>query len=277
MQIKKDFIVLAYHGVYDSVNFEKQLKYLRSHYNILDGNVFFESHRNSNANRKKNVLITFDDGDKSLYKKALPILKKYKIPAIIFVVTELIDTDKPFWWDEIKYYQGEKEGIKRVRKIKKWKNRERKNYLNQLFQDSKKLPLRYPQLTTGELKEMKGSGITIANHSHTHPMFNQCTEEELEEELSKSITRLKSLNFTPEAFAYPNGNYSKVAEQKLKEHGIKLVFLFDHKINKGKINPLRISRLAVNDDTPLWKFKLILSGWHSKILPLTKALGKLRR
>ena len=142
---------------------------------------------------------------------------------------------------------------------------------------SAKPELTYEQLTTSQLKEMQAGGIIIANHSHTHPMFDKCTAEELDREMGISTEILKDLGFSHEIFAYPNGNYSEQSERAIKKYGIKQAFLFDHKINSGEINPLRISRLVVNDSTPLWKFKLILSGWHSKILPLTKALGKLRR
>lgn len=56
-----------------------------------------------------------------------------------------------------------------------------------------------------------------------------------------------------------------------------MAFLFEHEINNGKFHPLRITRLAVNDNTPLWKLKQILSGWHTKILSLTRTLSKLRK
>lgn len=41
----------------------------------------------------KYVLVTFDDGYESNYTKALPIIEKYKIPALFFVVSDYIDND----------------------------------------------------------------------------------------------------------------------------------------------------------------------------------------
>lgn len=260
-----------------SFAFEKQIKYLKLNYNILSPQQLVEGIEKMKELPKNPLFITFDDGDVSNYTNAFPILKKHGIPAILFIITELINTDKPFWWDEIEYYLGKSVATKKVWDIKKLPNLERQRYLDNLRINGEKPPLKYPQLTTNQLKEMQREGIFIANHSHTHPMFDKCTPEELNKELEKSYTKLHELGFNPELFAYPNGNFSPLAEARLKENGIKYSFLFDHKINKGEINPLRISRLIVNDNTPLWKFKLILSGLHSRILPVTRALGKIRK
>ncbi|MFD1096338.1 polysaccharide deacetylase family protein [Salegentibacter chungangensis] len=269
--------VLAYHKVQNCFQFEKQLKHLKAHYNIIEYRELFEALYKEKSLPKNPVLITFDDGDLSNYKNAYPYLLKYKASAVFFIITNLINTNDPFWWDEIEYYQGKESGDKKVWEVKNWDNKKRELYLEELRKKSDKPPMIYSQLTTSDLEEMCNNRMTIANHSHTHPMFNNCTFEELDEELESSISILEDLKFTSRAFAYPNGNFSDKAEKKLKEHGIKLAFLFDHKINRGHLNPLRISRLIVNDTTPIWKLKFILSGWHSKILPLTRALGKLRK
>jgi len=266
--------VLAYHDVHNLEIFEQQLIYLKNHYNfisLLQLRDYFFSKKDTLNNL---LLITFDDGDISLYENAFPVLKKYNIPAIVFIITDLIDTHNPFWWDEIEYYLGKEDGNKKVWEIKNWPNIDRENYLIKLRQGYKKPHLRYKQLTTSQLIEMQNEGIDIANHSHTHPMFNRCTTQELDYEIQESKKILSSINSNPDIFAYPNGNYSEISEEILKKNGIKKAFLFDHKINKENIHPMRISRLRINDTTPLWKLKFILSGWHSKFLPLIKSAAK---
>ncbi|WP_037321003.1 polysaccharide deacetylase family protein [Salegentibacter sp. Hel_I_6] len=272
----KSLHVLAYHTVRDSTNFEIHLSYLKKNYSVISVDQLLEWYKSNIKLPKKPMLITFDDGDLSVYQNALPLLKKYSLPAILFIVTNLINTEKPFWWDEIEYYLGKEEGNKKVWEVKTWPNSKREAFLEELRNNSSKPLLKYKQLTTAQLKEMQGADIMIANHSHTHPMFDQCTQEELESEIKSSIEILKDLGFTPDVFAYPNGNYSPDAENVLKKYGADKAYLFDHKINKKEINHLRISRLVVNDTTPLWKFKLILSGWHTRILPFTRFAGKLK-
>ncbi|WP_198029930.1 polysaccharide deacetylase family protein [Christiangramia salexigens] len=269
--------VLVYHKIASKKQFEKQIHYLKNNYEIINP-LLLEDYINNRIPLPENALmITFDDGDFSIYRNAYPILKAEKIPAIIFVITGLIGTNRPFWWDEIEYFIEGKEGRAKVWEVKKWSNTNREIFLKRLRKESNKQELEYRQLSLTELREMHDSGIVIANHSHTHPMFDQCSLEELENEIKISSNKLKKLNFISDAFAYPNGNFSRKSERTLKEAGMKLVFLFDHKINRGTINPFRISRLVVNDTTPIWKFKFILSGIHSRILPITKLIGKIYR
>ena len=61
----------------------------------------FEEFVNTN-NLNKKILLTIDDGFSSFYNKAWPILKKEKIPFIIFINTETIGANGYMNWDEIK-------------------------------------------------------------------------------------------------------------------------------------------------------------------------------
>ncbi|WKK84213.1 polysaccharide deacetylase family protein [Marivirga arenosa] len=242
---------IAYHTFNPNNNLGKHLKYLKS----------------------QKVLITVDDGHLSFCKNAFPLLKQYQIPTFLFIIPSLINTEIPFWWDEVMYYLGNEKGSKELQRLKLIPNQERLDYLEELRDNSELPPLKQQQLTVAQLKEMQETGIMIANHSFTHPMFDQCTEEELRDELRKTKAFFEKYDLKGyEYFAYPNGNYNELAEKVLIEEGVKYAFLFNHQLNRGKVNPMRISRLSVNDDTPLWKFRFILSGWHSKVLPLRKRL-----
>ena len=261
-------IVLTYHKILNASTFEKQIQYLIKNYQIVG--------LDSNIDSKKNLMISADDGDPSFYENAYPILKKYNLPAILFVVTDLINSKKPFWWDEVEYYLGKVEGNSKVWEIKEWPNTQRVEYLENLRTTSTKPRLSFNQLNTEQLREMQESGIVIANHSHTHPMLDKCTIEEVDYEIKYSTRKLEELDFSPKIFAYPNGNYSTKTESILSKYSIEKAFLFDHKITKSTNHPFRISRLIVNDYTPMWKFKLILSGLHGRILPITRLIGRIK-
>src|SRR5260370_36691010 len=47
------------------------------------------------------VAVTFDDGYRDLYTRALPILKKYQIPATVFLPVVCIETGQVPWYDRI--------------------------------------------------------------------------------------------------------------------------------------------------------------------------------
>ena len=61
----------------------------------------FEENINIKSNAKK-ILLTIDDGFLSFYKNAWPILKKEKIPFIIFVNTESVGSSGYMSWEQLK-------------------------------------------------------------------------------------------------------------------------------------------------------------------------------
>ena len=95
--LPKKYTVLTYHDFTKNnpsnnmqkniKDFEKEMKFLyRNNYKTLtlkDVECFYD--RKCKL-PKKSVLITMDDGWKNEYKLALPILKKYKLNAVIFYV-----------------------------------------------------------------------------------------------------------------------------------------------------------------------------------------------
>jgi len=83
-------------------DFEKQMKFLIKHnYNVLSLNELLEL-INNNENVRKPVVITFDDGYEDNYTKAFPVLKKYDIPASIFMVAGLVSRKGFLSWDQLR-------------------------------------------------------------------------------------------------------------------------------------------------------------------------------
>ena len=83
--------------------FEKQMKFLRDRgYNVipLEEAVGYISRRARPPART--VAITIDDGYENNYKYAYPVLKKYDIPATIFVIVGLVGREGFMNWDQIK-------------------------------------------------------------------------------------------------------------------------------------------------------------------------------
>lgn len=86
--------------------FERQMRFLKKHhYNVLP----LESVATLIKERKKipskTIAITFDDGYKDNYIYAFPILKKYNLPATIFIITDEVGRADRLSWDEIKTMQ----------------------------------------------------------------------------------------------------------------------------------------------------------------------------
>jgi peptidoglycan/xylan/chitin deacetylase (PgdA/CDA1 family) len=79
-------------------DFEEQIKYLylSGYRTILSKDipaVLAPQERNILGENKKPVLINFDDGYKSVYNYAYPIMKKYGYKGILFIITDKIEND----------------------------------------------------------------------------------------------------------------------------------------------------------------------------------------
>jgi len=90
-------IVLMYHRIGNNnntpdisvttKNFDYQMAYLKRNFNIVSLDELVEKFKYNSCVEKDTIAITFDDGFRDNYINAYPILRKYNIPATIFVVT----------------------------------------------------------------------------------------------------------------------------------------------------------------------------------------------
>ena len=81
--------------------FKKHLQIIEdSNFYFLNPNDFENEFKIPKKNKK--ILITIDDGFKSFYEQAWPILKKKKIPFILFISTEPVGKNGYMSWSQIK-------------------------------------------------------------------------------------------------------------------------------------------------------------------------------
>lgn len=93
-------IVLTYHRVRDDGKFsdisvttkilDNQLIYLKKHFDVIPLIEAVKSLQNERRLNSDQVSISFDDGYKDNFSKALPVLKRHEIPATIFLVSDYI-------------------------------------------------------------------------------------------------------------------------------------------------------------------------------------------
>jgi peptidoglycan/xylan/chitin deacetylase (PgdA/CDA1 family) len=83
--------------------FDEQMKYLQQNgYRVITIDQFFDFLELKVQIPKKAVLITIDDGYRSVYDIAYPILKKYAFPATIFIYTDFVGSSDAMSWDQLK-------------------------------------------------------------------------------------------------------------------------------------------------------------------------------
>lgn len=122
---KKVFIV-GYHSVFSEINrnilknseyphisidaylFEKQIKFMVDH-----GHTFIKFKNIPDIIKlkiKKPTIVYFDDGFKDNILNALPVLKKYNIPATFFIAPKYVDSGSASYmdWEDIRELQKER-------------------------------------------------------------------------------------------------------------------------------------------------------------------------
>lgn len=251
--------IVYFHEVNDSRGLTNTLELLVKNYHIV-GLRELEEYYYNKGEMKNSCHITFDDGDMTFYKNALPVIKKYNIPVSIYVSPLMASSGKNFWFQEIKDYKPD-ELVKIIKKVTdktiEYKSfPDIKEHLKSLpievileiikrYQDETNTPAKPPMnMNIKQLIEVKSTGLVeIGAHTLNHPVLINETDEIASNEIVTSIDLLQDiLHDDIRYFVYPNGNYGEREINILKNKGIKLAFTTE----RGKIthlnNPLSIPR-----------------------------------
>jgi peptidoglycan/xylan/chitin deacetylase (PgdA/CDA1 family) len=217
------------------------------------------------------VLLTFDDGRRSVLEDGLPVLRAAGVPAVLFVVAGLVGTDDPFWWDEVAHLSaggGTTDvvagagGGDLVNALKRVPDVDRRRALDDLRRSSAAEPLRTRQLTVDELRELEAGGIAIGNHSLTHPILTQVDAGALRREVTESRAQLEqALGHPVTAFAYPSGAGDATVRAAVEAAGHELAFAFDDRHGRfPPPDPIQISRKKVSTTAGLSRLGVLLAG-----------------
>jgi peptidoglycan/xylan/chitin deacetylase (PgdA/CDA1 family) len=83
--------------------FKEQMRFIREHgYRVIPLDHFVDFLDFKGQIPEKSVVITFDDGWRSVYDFAFPILKDYGFPATLFIYTDFIGSKKGLSWGQIR-------------------------------------------------------------------------------------------------------------------------------------------------------------------------------
>ncbi|MGD9160754.1 MAG: polysaccharide deacetylase family protein [Desulfobacteraceae bacterium] len=263
--------------------FEKQIKFLSRHYRILSLEEFHGYHSSRKPLPPKSAVITFDDGWKDNYVNAFPILKKYGVPATIFLSTGFIETGDVFWQEKLRFLLTEFLKLplnERDAFIKNFNNipdnlkdcmaHGNKSVimdtpetlmdmdeegLNTFINDLEEF-LRFPEfpmkdngfMTWENAREMMNAKIDFGSHTVSHKIMTQISSKEILEELSISKSKIeKELNMQVMAFAYPNGNYNNMIMEKVKKTGYHYAVSVDEGLNSVNTDPFCMKRLHIDE------------------------------
>jgi len=257
--------VLCYHGIRDdswpvgTMNFEQlhvranelegHCRIARELCNPISLNDWRAAINGGPTLPKRPVLFTFDDGYRSIFTLAKPILEKYGIPAVFFLCYGPIEKRSVHWFDAAAKTYGEKE-VERVKRISynEWKG----------FCD--KLDMRindddpHALLKKDEIRSLAGSpGFEIGSHTFGHVILNNLNLEEQKHQVVRNKECLKELiEGDIKAFAYPNGkpdeDYSPETVKIVQDAGFDMAFTTCYGLAKFNEQPLECPRFLMLSD-----------------------------
>ncbi len=166
----------------------------------------------------KAFLITLDDGFEDNYCNAFPILRRYQIPAIIYLATGLVG--KTNQWMSAPTFSK--------RKMLSW----------------------------AQIKEMLSQGIDFGSHTLNHPALTELDDESVCKELvqSKKIIE-EQLGVACSHFAYPFGLLNERTRELVQQASFKTACTTRSGFNNAARDPLMLHRIEVYGDDSAWKLK----------------------
>lgn len=212
--------------------FEEHLLGLKTKgWKTLNGEEFLYLMNHPKESRKKCVVLTFDDGFVDNYIYAYPILKKYKMKAVLFVATEFIaDLD-----------------IKR----NNFNVLSHKEMWELAFSERKHEVM----CTWMELREMESEGVfDIQSHGHSHRIPDFIKKADylaVENDLSIGKDLLiKNLGKVPHHLAWPKGIYDEKSVEIANSLGFRILYITERGSNTKDLK--KIKRLPVKNKGARW-------------------------
>jgi peptidoglycan/xylan/chitin deacetylase (PgdA/CDA1 family) len=211
--------------------FVEYLSYLQgSGWQVIDLATFLEGLAGyPNRLPERAVLLTFDDGYRSMRTVALPWLQRFGYPAVLFVPTDFIGGHNTF------------DDAEPEEELCDW----------------------------DDLAELERLGVSVQSHGASHRPLSDLTPTEQEEELRRSKTTLEAgLGKRVEVVSYPygddgvssypygddaaNSQILRKIRETLKRAGYRAACLYGGgPIRLPAADPYRLARLAVGPDSDL--------------------------
>lgn len=246
---QNDVLLLCYHAV--SHDWKSPLSVsperLRGHLSRLRGRgfesvSFTEAATQSRPGRR--VAITFDDGCRSVYEIARPILDEFGMTATLFVPTDHIGRSEPMSWPGIaEYAAGE--------------------------HSDELIPMTWEQT-----RELADAGWEIGSHTRSHPHLTDLDDVRLAEELADSRADCEARLRRPcTSIAFPYGDVddrvAAAAGRAGYTAGAALMY------SKAEESPLSLRRIGIHEPDERLSFglktsRLVRRAWRS---PAWAAIG----
>ena len=251
--------------------FEKLIKYISKNFNVCNTNEFFNK---KSENKKIKILLTFDDGYKDFVINALPILIKYKIPAVHNIIINAVEKNEIPWTQKIndiinlmyinkaygiynvKNYsftisknldETISSGMKLYRALLNEKYDNRSKFIKELQTLSGFSYILNQMMDWNDIKICLKNNIEIGSHSYSHDLLSTIQNFEVlqkEINLSKKIIE-NNLKTKVNVIAFPNGDFNNMVVEISKKNDYKYLLSTDEKFINFKNQYITFPRISI--------------------------------
>lgn len=264
----------------DAREFEWFCGHLAQHYEVISLNEM-EARRTAGRSLARAVALTFDDGYTDNLELGLPILRRYGLPATIFITTGTIGGASLLWSSRVSYLMehGRVAGGQTVRacgvELALGSEQERVQSLELIYERLKRVEdvereetiarlaeelgvpdfsgLAGDTLTWDQVRELDAAGFRAGGHTVTHPILGLTSDRQLEEEICGCKEELEGqLGHPVDTFAYPNGtpaDYDQRAMDAISRAGFRAAYTFVYGANTRSTDPMQLLRVSAYGDT----------------------------
>ena len=240
---------------YHSVGYDKNLPHIRNLYSVRSPELFEkelielldlfepisikELMRPNYSSQKPRMLLSFDDGFRGVKEYAHPILKKHKVPYVLFLNPAFIDNKELMYRNKasllIEFSSEEKYHEKIVLELKEndaWLGSLELSLMNIDFSDktlldkiASKIGFSFdaflneekPYLSTSEIKSLIADGCEVGSHTFNHPQLHLLPYSEQLKQIKKGADQIEDLfQVAKRYFSFPFTD-DGISEQLMNE------------------------------------------------------------
>ncbi len=205
--------------------FGLHLDFLQRHYTVVSPAVLARGPAPPRA-----VTITFDDGYRSVYTHAFPLLLERSMSATVYLITSVLDGDGLVWVTELNWYLRRRPQAARAAaaaalgtgldaSAAEILDRARRPFdpvvIQRMLDELSATDDRGDRfgdeahrlyLTWEEVLEMRDRGMTFGAHTRTHPSLPRLEPASMEDEIAGSRDRIADALGSCDSMAYPFGD-----------------------------------------------------------------------
>jgi peptidoglycan/xylan/chitin deacetylase (PgdA/CDA1 family) len=261
--------------------FEEQMQFLTEHFTVCPLGELVQRMKDDELPENA-IAVTFDDGYRDNYLNAFPVLKRYSVPATIFLATGVIGSGEILWHERVfaafrETRVSELAGLgpgntSRSLKSLEMKLEAQKQILECLWSldgEAREIALRRLEqqlevvaaknvemsrlmLSWQEVSEMNREGIEFGAHTVNHPILAKLTVEDARQEICGSKNTIAEfIESAVTTFAYPvgrRGDFTETTKAIVAEAGFACGVTMIFGNNGVETDPYELRRITPWDE-----------------------------